>query len=114
MDDSGYPTEEELEAVTKWGIKSFKDCVLLLNYVRDLWIYPEYFISFEHDNHTVFQISTGGWSGHEELIAALEKNYIFWTFSWYSSRRGGHYEFKINYQEILQSQSTPQKVAEEP
>jgi len=38
-------------------------------------------------------VSTGGWSGNEELIGAMRMNFILWSQWWWSSRRGGHYVF---------------------
>jgi len=40
-------------------------------------------------------LSTGGWSGNEDIIRALKKNFIFWSMYWQMNRRGGHYQFKI-------------------
>ena len=39
------------------------------------------------------ELHTGGWSGNEDLIRALQKSY-FWSF-WRISKVGGHYYFKI-------------------
>ena len=38
-------------------------------------------------------IATGGWSGCEAVVRALEKNRMFWVTCWYCSKRGGYYEF---------------------
>lgn len=100
-DDDGYPTEEELEKVRTWD---FKDPLGLLAYVKGMWAYPDYWreepIVDVHGlqgsgAYSRFLISTAGWSGNESLIAAMEQNTMFWTLAWYSSRRGGHYEFRV-------------------
>lgn len=89
MDKNGYPEEHELKKIREWSVQ--KGWYELLEYVRTLWIYPTY---FNKENDT-YKISTGGWSGHEETIAALEDNSLFWAACWGSSRRGGHYTFVL-------------------
>lgn len=42
-----------------------------------------------------YRISTGGWSGNEELLMALQANHMAWTWTWISSRVGGHYVFEV-------------------
>ena len=44
--------------------------------------------------HRTWHVSTGGWSGHEDVISALRDNLMFWMLSWVSSTRGGHYVFE--------------------
>jgi len=99
MDEDGYPTEELLSQIKNYDpIKSgFID---LMHLVYDNWIYDFPYKSFYKDGDKyVYTLSTGGWSGNEELIDALMENHLWWMFSWYSSRRGGHYEFRIKTKE---------------
>jgi hypothetical protein len=42
-----------------------------------------------------WSISTGGWSGNESLIEALQRNHIFWSLCWMKSERGGHFVFEV-------------------
>lgn len=42
------------------------------------------------------KISTGGWSDHEEIMGALQENWMFWSLFWYATIRGGHYTFKLH------------------
>ena len=44
-------------------------------------------------NQATLYISTGGWSGNEDLIGAMQNNAMLWIMTWVSSRRGGHYTF---------------------
>ena len=96
IDDHGYPTEELLEFISSWPYqKGFKD---LMDIVYDYWSYdyPYKFVDFTKDGgYWVYEMSTGGWSGNEALIEALQGNHMFWLINWYSSRRGGHYVFKV-------------------
>lgn len=81
--------EEELKNIEEWS----GDYHGLMEYVRKLWLYAD--SGYWNKNDNTYKISTGGWSGNEELIDALQANKLFWLFCWLSSRRGGHFEFEI-------------------
>ncbi len=89
FDKDGYPTDETLEKIKSWPDTNFDG---LMQFVEAAWYYPDYF-SLDQDG--VYHISTGGWSGNEEVINALGENTMFWLMCWKSSRRGGHYEFEV-------------------
>ena len=103
MDSDGYPLPETLKRIQEWEIKEPKDCLGLIAYVEQLWIYPSYFTAharrvrpWKHGRlQRRYEISTGGWSGHEDIIEAMQSNWIFWALAWYSHRTGGHYEFRV-------------------
>ena len=86
---STYPTDEELDTITKWDAQDIKGC---FEYMAELWAYPEYFTLEDGKYH----VSTGGWSGNEDIIGALKDNLLVWLFTWEQSRRGGHYIFDLN------------------
>lgn len=88
MDDNGYPTEDELKRIREWPAN---DLTGLFDYLRDLWAYPTYF----KGDGPRYEISTGGWSGNESLIDALQENRAAWLLSWQSSERGGHFVFEV-------------------
>ena len=98
-----YPNDVEVKVVAEWKINNLADCTKLLEYVRILWKYADrgyWIVEKGNEEHmlytkTVYSISTGGWSGNETLIGALESNWAFWTLCWYSSCRGGHYVFEV-------------------
>ena len=89
MEKNGYPTEKELGTIQNWSAKDGYDKLML--YVQKLWIWPEYF----RFDGKIADLYTGGWSGHEEIIQALQDNSLFWTICWLLSERGGHYKFEI-------------------
>ena len=89
-DIDGYPTKKELEKIKKWD---FKDPMGLMNHVEELWNYPDRFVLTGKRVLRLY-LSTGGWSGNESIIEALQQN-PFWYFYWQKSQRGGHYWFKI-------------------
>lgn len=43
---------------------------------------------------TIGTFVTGGWSGNEEIIGAMMENRPAWLELWYSTTRGGKYEFR--------------------
>lgn len=97
FDKDGYPTEETLEAVRTWPAT---DPAGLMDFVEEATSdYGEVTrerqtLSDASDEITV-RYSTGGWSGNENLIGALQDNLAFWMLCWYESRRGGGYTFRI-------------------
>lgn len=88
LDADGYPTEESLKQVAEYPIRAHEDCATLLAAVRGVWTFD----MWSHDGDAV-TISTGGWSGNESLVEALQQNIIFWMLCWQLSRRGGHFAF---------------------
>lgn len=91
MTDEQYPSEEQSETIKKWEIKSINDCVQLLEAIKPIWHFAD--CGYWRQTGDKFELSTGGWSGNEEIISALQENVMFWLLFWQSSRRGGHYVF---------------------
>lgn len=119
MDMDGYPTDEELETIRTWGPKfqgsgrdikqigdkpGWKYWLELMEFIHEeCWYYPDWGWHEEEKKHNYFDhvvreynISTGGWSGNEEVIMALRRNFLFWTMCWEQTRRGGHYIFQVD------------------
>lgn len=90
MIDREYPTKKELKKIEKWPRNDFTG---LMDFVHDLWKYAD--CGYWVQKHKEYYISTAGWSGNEDIISALEKNWTFWVLCWQQSRRGGHYIFYI-------------------
>lgn len=84
-----YPNDDELRRVREWPPTDLSG---LMDFVRSIWWQPDWGWNQVGEN---YRISTGGWSGNEELIEALKGNTMFWMLCWQSSRRGGHYEFRV-------------------
>lgn len=96
FDEDGYPTEDTLRTLRVWPAL---DGIGALEFLREAWKYPERIslVSAVDDiDGTVedWHLSTGGWSGNEELLGALKENFVWWSTNWYSHRRGGHYVFR--------------------
>ncbi len=90
MDKNHYPEEHELRNIEKWD---YKDIPGLMEYVEELWKYADF--GYWKRGRKYYRISTGGWSGNESIIGALQSNLMFWSMCWVSSKRGGHYVFEI-------------------
>ena len=90
MDKDGYPEEHELKKIAEWPYTDFAG---LMEYVKERWRYAD--DGYWKQGRLYYSISTGGWSGNESIIGALMNNTMFWLCCWWSSRRGGHYKFKI-------------------
>ncbi len=108
--DSHYHTEEQLLEIQNWDINQAHK---LVDRLREMWQYENYFIEKwgDHDIHEDrpvlnLELHTGGWSGNEDIIEALRKNKLFWTFWWEKSERGGHFYFQIDFSQIGFKQSS--------
>lgn len=102
--DSEYHTERELKEIQNWDIK---DTHNLIERLRDMWEYKNYFIeNWGIDNiHNerpvlMLELHTGGWSGNEDIIEALQNHKLFWTMWWWKTERGGHYYFEVDFAQI--------------
>lgn len=97
-----YPDESQLLKIKNWQANNSNECRELMGFVKSLWWNPfsgwtESEGTDEHDKPVdVYEISTGGWSGNEELIEAMIGNWLFWNLCWVETRRGGHYIFYVN------------------
>ena len=106
FDADGYPTTETEGVIATWDVTTASDAIACIDYVGRAWKWPEW--GWEKQEHwredparlngrpvTRYRVSTGGWSGNESLISALERNLTVQMMGWYSSRRGGHYEYRF-------------------
>ncbi|TNC79256.1 MAG: hypothetical protein C9356_20200 [Oleiphilus sp.] len=89
LDDNGYPLESALEKIRVWPVEDLKG---LISYLESLW-YQGW--GFTHHGNRLL-LATGGWSGNEDIVGALQGNHLFWSLCWVSSRRGGYFEFDFS------------------
>ena len=97
LDEEGYPTEESLEKIKKWEIKSDDDFEKLMDFIKKLWYYPDFLKKNKNKEYTLI---TGGWSGNEDIIGAMKNNIILHITYWKSSERGGKHIYQSLSQEI--------------
>ena len=92
FDGDGYPSRGALTKIRNWKVRDQASLEAFWAFVRRTWKPPDYFQEHEPGH---WYLSTGGWSGNEDVIRALDRNYVFWSLCWQQSRRGGHYIFHI-------------------
>jgi hypothetical protein len=103
FDEQGYPDDETLEVISKFN--PFETPVSeIIAFLRDHWMYEDFGYFEWCEEHaknpcvkTMFlHLHTGGWSGNESIITAMEKS-AFWLLFWCRTERGGHYTFEVNF-----------------
>lgn len=99
LDEDGYPTEDALDLITKWHWIDEKGWFEFIHSIWHLasWGWREGGEPHDWKDAKVYRynISTGGWSGNESIIRAMQKNEMLWHLTWVQSRRGGHYIFEL-------------------
>jgi len=83
-----YPTKIELGMIRKWP---FMDEKGWLDYCLGLWTFD----GWATKRGGNYRFATGGWSGNEDIIEAMQANMGCWMSTWRSSHRGGLYKFQI-------------------
>jgi hypothetical protein len=102
FDRDGYPTEETLERIRTWEIKTNADFAAVMDFAGRAWSYPQYWEcdpAFTEPDWPrpcrQYVFSTGGWSGNEDIVSAIEANQVLQAIGAWSWRRGGHYEYRF-------------------
>ena len=99
---SDYPTDEALEFIKDYELGK-QGPGGMLAHLKSLWHWSDMFCTTQEviaqsDGKTMLktylELHTGGWSGNEDIITALEGT-VFWLMYWEKSQRGGHYFFEI-------------------
>ena len=94
LDKDGYPSERTLERLSGWDMLT-QPLEELLSLLATNWKWGLKRTDWK-DGTIKLYLATGGWSGNEEIIAALSNNYLFWSLCWDKSKRGGAYWFTIS------------------
>lgn len=100
FDTDGYPTDATLDTIEEWKCESLSDYHDLMDYIGRGWHWPDMFTKEEiWDDSSrpvvAYVFSTGGWSGNESLVGALQGNVMAQMIGAYSWKRGGHYEYRF-------------------
>jgi len=86
---SDYPSKRQLKAIKEFDLLE-RPVHELIDCIEEIWHNSDW--GFKREKHTL-ELHTGGWSGNEDTISALQRNFMFWSLYWGKSERGGHYYF---------------------
>ena len=108
LDADGYPTDHALDRIEHWPYTA--DPRGWFEFIQAIWHFSSWGWkeltepSDWKENSMVlrYYISTGGWSGNEDIIRAMQANHVLWSTTWVQTRRGGHYIFEVK-DELSQS-----------
>lgn len=92
-----YPCDVVLRMIEQFDVTQ-QDIEELLSLIENEWEYADlgYFKRCtNNDGLDILELHTGGWSGNEDIINAMERNGFLWGFLWWKSERGGHYWFEV-------------------
>jgi len=97
IEETEYPSDPVLEKIREWSWKDgFEN---LMQFIKPHWRYADCGYWKEerrHKGRKRYHLSTAGWSGNEDIIAALRQNFAFWALCWVRTERGGHYVFEVS------------------
>lgn len=86
-----YPSDDELKTISEWD---YQDFPALAEYVCGLWHWSD-LARLTGKRILQLRLATGGWSGNEDIIRALDKNPMFNLMCWQMSKRGGLHTYRI-------------------
>lgn len=96
LNQDGYPSDETLYKIENWDVSSTEKIIDLFNFIKPIWHFScwQEFKDL-NENLILYKLSTFGWSGNEDIIMSMNNNFKLWSLIWYSSKKGGHYKFKV-------------------
>ena len=96
LDENNYPDEQSLKQIANWDLRT-QGIYALLDLIRENTNWVDRQTEIKGKRVIRFAYHTGGWSGNEDVIEALQHNTLFWSLFWQKSEKGGHYYFKISH-----------------
>jgi hypothetical protein len=98
FDRDGWPTDATLDLIRNWPVE---DTEGWFKFIFGCWethygsvLVKEAGASDWHKGFPVI-FATGGWSANESIIQAMQSHSVLWGTWWYSSTRGGRFEFRV-------------------
>lgn len=104
QDESGeYPSEAALERLRAWTFKDWADIEQALDFAASIWHWPDFAsrelrpaeaeVCHAEPGDRFIRFATGGWSGNEDIIGAMEQNFYIMS-RWRLSGNGGLHIFQ--------------------
>jgi hypothetical protein len=93
-----YPSDDELKLVRDWQFQepgSFEVFMAFVKSIGNYWSDESVEVFGWEQKGRTYYVSTGGWSGNEDILSAMRANQLFWLICWQEHRRGGHYVFEL-------------------
>lgn len=93
-----YPDEEELERIRTWPHDDFHGLMEFVGNVVEGYGHVK--INYDRTKdcghkENNYELVTGGWSGNETVVSALQDNHLFWAMCWRATIRGGLFIFHV-------------------
>ncbi len=88
-----YPSDHLLKWFSEYDVLENGPCDLI-HRIKENWEYGDMGYFSWDPRRRLLRLSTAGWSGNEDIICALQSNFLFWQY-WINSHVGGHYVFRI-------------------
>jgi len=98
LDHEGYPTEELLEFISKYEPSDDFPLIKFIEVLESAWWMPDWGFKLhkKYKGKTKLELHTGGWSGNEEIMSAIESNLILGLYLRHTMwKRGGHYYYEF-------------------
>lgn len=93
FDGHGGITEDTAAAIATYQ----GDETAWLDYITGVWnLHYGWSNRTSSDDTITWEFVTGGWSGNDSIIRAMQDNAVMWPNCWESSHRGGKYVFTVD------------------
>jgi hypothetical protein len=89
LDEDGYPEEFGLILIEHWDSSDFLGLIDFITPAFEQYGGLHFFAK-----RTQVTVSTGGWSGCEDVLHSMRTNTVWWMMYWHSSYRGGKFVFE--------------------
>ena len=87
---TNYPSDIDLKYIKEFDLTK-QPVRELLDHIEQIWEYGDW--GFKRSYHYL-QLHTGGWSGNEDIIVALESNLLFFAMYWTKTLRSVYHDIQ--------------------